>query len=157
MEIDITEKIQLFSPLILVYLTNISQLDISGCRFIDPNLLVDTVIFCTGLKKLEMQFCSQFQEKHFVLMLPKLQDLLYADFHSCDEISFAAAFWMLSEMDEIQCINFDPQNPVADVNDWEIILRHFTMVHFGHNIRCKMPFYGNHWRMAQGEDEENEE
>ena len=81
-EVDLTEKIKLFSPLTLVYLTDISHIDISGCRFVDADLLVDCIVFCSGLKKLEMAFCTQFKEEHFCVMLPKLANLKYADFQS---------------------------------------------------------------------------
>ena len=157
LEIDITERITLFSPLLLVYLTNIGHMDIAGCTFIDPDLFVDTIGFCTELKKLEMAHCTQFQEKHFSLMMTNLPELNYLDFHTCAEISFAAAYWIISLLGNLRCINFDPQNAVAHVLDWEILLRHFRMVHFGHNVRCQMPFYGNNWRIPDADSEENEE
>ena len=153
LEIDLSEKINSFSPVLLVYLTDISHLDFSGCRSIDGDLMADCLVFCQGLQKLEMANCRQFSEKHFSIMLPKLQSLKYADFASCAEISFTGAFWIISEMPNLLCINFDPLNATSDVFDWEVLLRHFTLVNFGHNVRCQMPFYANYWRISQQEED----
>ena len=151
-EIDITHRVGLFSPTLFMYLTHIQHIDISGCRYIDPGIFVDCLVFVNRLAKLQMNGCLQFKEVHFIRMLPLMGNLKYCDISGCTELSFDAAYWLLSHMKAILMINFDPKNPVEDVDYWEILLRTFTWVHFGHNVRVCMPHYGNDWRIEQGHD-----
>ena len=156
-EVDLTDRIGFFSPTLFVYLNHISEINVSGCCFLDADLFVDTIVYCEVLCKLDMANCGQFSAIHLIRMLPKLNNLKYLDFARCCEIGFHAIYWILEETTNLNMINFDPKNPVGDVDMWEQLLRHFKDVHFGHNIRCCMPHYANYWRIPYLSDENNTE
>ena len=152
-EVDISAHIGLFSPTLFIYLTNISEINIAGCRFIDAELFGDTIVYCKVLCKLDMQSCNQFSESHFVRFLPKMQELQYLDLAKCCNIGFEAVLWIIQETTKLESINFDPNKPVDDMDMWKIMLTHFRRIHFGHNVRCCMPHYGNVWRIPDWSDE----
>ena len=101
-----------------------------------------------------MKSCAQFQEMHLVKLLPKMSKVYYVDMQSCCEISFDAAYTLAMEMDSLLFINFEPRDPTADEMYWEILLRHFKTIHFGHSVRCWMPHYGNFWHVPYSSDED---
>ena len=76
---------------------------------LDPDLFMDCIVHCSGLRKLEMKACSQFQECHFSIVIPKLEKAVYIDIERCSEISFNGAFWIMSESPQIAVINFEPK------------------------------------------------
>ena len=90
-------------------------------------------------------------------MLCRLPTLKYVDIACSQELSFAPVLTILMQTN-IEVFNFEPKDAHVNVSDWEIILRTFIFVHFGHNVRVRMPHYGNIWRIAyESEVDENEE
>ena len=89
-------------------------------------------------------------------MLPQVTGLEYVDMGNCQEIGFIACYWVLSLCETLQCINFNPCNPVADVEDWEMLFQHFYKIHFGHSFRCCLPNYGNYIRVPSANESEIE-
>ena len=87
-------------------------------------------------------------------MMPRLEQVKYADLQGCCDLSFNTVYCILVELTDIRNINFDPKDSVADVSYWEMLLRTFTRVHFGHNVRCAMPFYANTWRIPNSDESE---
>ena len=154
-QLDITHRIGIFKSTIFVYLNNITQLNINGCRFIDADLFVDCIILVQNLQKLEMTCCVQFNEMHFLRMLPKLPKLSYVDLAKSSEISIDVAVCIMTDMNNLMFINFDPKKAKEHVGFWESLLRVLKHVHFGHNVRVCMPHYGNYWHMPQGSDDED--
>ena len=108
-ELDVTSQIGKFSPTLFVYLTNIHEINIHGCRFINAELFVDCIVSCKNLNKLIIISCSQFNEIHIVRMLPELKCLRYFDMDKSNELSFIGAFWVLSVSPNIQCIISSPK------------------------------------------------
>ena len=146
-EIDISRRVSPFKPTLFLYMWNIRHLDVSGCTSIDPDLFSECVVSCKNLQELDMISCPQFNEMHLVKMSPNMQNVCYLDVQSCNEMSFDAIFSIIMEMQHLLCINFDPKNPVCDILYWELLLWHFKNIQFGHSVRCKMPHYGNWWRI----------
>ena len=146
-EIDVTPRMGRFLSTIFVYFNHIKEIDISGCRFIDPDLFVDCSKFVNNLQKLEMMNCQQFQEFHFLTMGIHFQSLAYLDVASCSEISFNGAFGIINEMTGLLFFNFEPKNAKEDVLFWEKLLCTMRHIHFGHNVSACMPFYANFWRI----------
>ena len=146
-EFEITGHIGSFSPILFIYLREIAEIDVSGCRSIDSDLFVDCIIFCENLKKIEMRSCWQFEENDFVKMLPKMRKLSYVDIAKCCKITSVSALYIAASMCQVLWLNFDPKDAKSNVSDWEILLRNFPEIHFGHNVRVHMPFYGNNWRI----------
>ena len=156
LQFDISDHVRQFNSTLFVYLTNIQEIDVHGCRFLDPNLFVDRIVFVRNLKKLIMRSCTQFNEMHFIKMLLELLHLLYVDLASCQQISFDVALCLTSELPQLMFINFEPKNSKEDVCYWEMLLRTFNKVHFGHNVRVCMPHYGNIWRLPHSSDDDSQ-
>ena len=102
-----------------------------------------------------MIFCTQFSELHFVQVANYLPHLRYLDIHSSTLISFDTALTIIVGLSSIMSINFDPKNAKLDVEYWKEMLRTFSNIHFGHNVRVSMPYYGNMLCIPQSNDLED--
>ena len=152
-EVDISDRIGVFTPTIFLYLSNISEINVHGCQFIDPNLFVDTIVYCEFLCKLDMENCNQFSELNLVTFLPKMKELKSVNLARCCNLGFDSVLWIINETRKLELINFDPKDALKDVKMWELLLRHFLNIQFGHNVRCCMPHYGNEWRIPYSSDD----
>ena len=129
--LDITEQIPIFTPILLIYLCNITCLDISGCRFIGPTDFVDCVVACTNMKLIVLQNCTQFSQYQLAKMLCRLTNLHYVDLDGCTEIYYPAAYWIISSLHKLQMINFVPGNRFIELCEWKKLYNTFFLVAFG--------------------------
>ena len=130
-EVDVTQKIGKFQPTIFVYLTNISQIEIIACNYLDADLFVDCIVATKSIVRLEMKSCSQFDQFHFMNMLSKLPLLQYVNVENCTQISYSAVVCILSNLKQLKYINFDLEQPLNDIEYWKLLLANYKNVSFG--------------------------
>ena len=140
-EIDITDKIYTFTPFFLLYVRNITQLDLSGCQDVNANDFTQCLTSCKQLTKIILKCCSQFTELQFSLMFHELPNMTYIDLENCTELSLPTAYCILVQVQTIQMMNFMPKNPILALSDWKRLMRIFFYVHFGHSVKITMPIH----------------
>ena len=133
-DIDISNRMEIFSPFLLVYLRDINTLDMSGCSKLDVNEVVDSLPWCSGLSKLVIRYCPQWEEKHLIRILPYMSYLSYVDMEGCQEVSTDAALWIPENYQHIRCWNFHPFKFGESYLQWQMILEKFIFVQFGHCV-----------------------
>ena len=144
--VDLTPQLGAFTPCLFVYFRDLMEIDISGCKSIDPCLFVDCIAACQNLRKIEMISCTQFNQYHIVNMLQDKPKLKYFESSKGSNINFTNAYRMLSSLPSLEFLNFDPQEIFEQIDDWSNLFRIFRNVHFGINIMRFFPFYGKYVR-----------
>ena len=142
--VDLTSQIGPFTPCILVYFSDLQELDIGGCRSIDPSLFVDCIVVCTKLRKLVLTSCTQFSQYQIVKVVRNKCHLEYLEASNTSDINYANAYLILSHVPQAQFVNFDPHKIFNEIDDWTNLFRIFHYVHFVVNIMRFFPFYGKY-------------
>ena len=140
MEIDISDFIFGFNPFFLIYMNDISVIDISGCKSIHVVNFINSVVACKNLKVLNILRCTQFSELHMLQMLPKLKNLNYFTANNCQEISFLVAHYILGSLEKLTVVDCEPKHPVDEVKEWIKLHTVFFSVKFGICFTRKIPF-----------------
>ena len=154
MEIDVSEKIQKFSPFLLLYLNDISEIDISGCALLPVCDFMDCIGFCRKLRVLTMISCKQFSELHLLQFIPTLKRLNVLNMEECQELSFWVAYWIISSLQELKVIDFEPARSVEEYDDWKKLFDTFFQVQFGISFRRLFRHFGSYVRLPEGYDSE---
>ena len=147
MDWDISEHMNGFNSMFLIYMKDIREIDISGCSAIPTLNFIDCIGACQNLKILKMKACMQFTELHLMQMLPQLKRLNYLCLEECQEISFPVAFWIVSSLPQLLNIDFEPKNREIELKDWKRFFHTFFRVQFGIAFRRILPNYGLYVRL----------
>ena len=138
--VNLTNQLGQFTPCVLIYYPNLEEIDVSGCVTIDPTLFADCIGACKQLKKLIMTGCRQFSQYSFVKMMGTVKSIVYLDISNTSEIEYCSAYAILSNLQKIERINFDPADISTRLNDFKHLLALFHNVHFGVNVVRFFPF-----------------
>ena len=145
--VDLTPQLGEFSPCILIYFPQLLELDITGCRGIDSELLNDCIGACSNLQRLEMRGCKQCSQHIIVQIVRKLPNLVYFDASNAGHINYVNAYNILCHLPKLNMANFTPQEIFEQLDDWTNLYRTFRDVHFGVNIMMYLPNYGRNLRL----------
>ena len=156
LEIDLTGNFGSFEPQYLLYLSNITQINIAGCTEIEPTFFVDCIGSCTKLVKFEMQGCIQFSEKMLVKIFNNLPNLRYIDCTACVEVTFASGYNIVAPLKQLLNINLEPKFANLERADWKRLIQIFRLVTFGHSIMRIFPHYGRYVRFPLYENTDEE-
>ena len=150
--VNITPKLGYFSPTILLYFPELLQLDISGCKGIEPSLFTDCIGSCVNLKKLVLKGCNQFQQYHVVRFSSSVKQLSYLDAENCGEFTYANAYALLATLQHLEMLHLNPQDIGDQLIKWKHLFVLFRRVHFGVNITKHFPFNGNYLRLDAADE-----
>ena len=154
MEIDLSNQISGFSPMLFIYMNNISEIDISGCTSLPLIDFMDCIVFCKKLKVLNMIACKQFSELHLLQFLPELDSLISLNLEECQELSFPVAYWIISSLQNLRLIDFIPRRAATEYSDWKRLFEIFFQVQFGVSFKRLFPYFWGYVRLPRGYEEE---
>ena len=146
-EIELTPTIGSFEPTILVHMTTLSKLDISGCTSIDSCLFIDCVQYCQQLQEISLRACTNFTDKQIVRILINLKHLEIVDCTNTVPMLFCNVYTIVCSLSNLRRINMEPRNEVFELTDWKKIVSTFLNVSFGHSIMRILPEYGRYLRV----------
>ena len=144
--VNFSQKIGPFKPEHLIYFPQITEIDISGCSQITPDIFVDCIASCMHLIKFNLRGCTQFTEKMLQKMLTQLNFLKYVDCTFCEHVTFATAYNIVSALPHLLIINLEPRFPGPEINDWKRLIVTFNKVQFGVSIISMFHNYGMSFR-----------
>ena len=142
---DLSPQLGKFKSSFLVYFPELTELGISGCGKIDPQLFTDCIAHCGNLEKLVMTGCKQFSEYKIVKIASQVRNLRYFEVSNTSEVSYWNAYSICATLQKLKWINFYPKN-TNHLHDFSRIIRIFRNVHFSNNIMRMFPFSGRYVR-----------
>ena len=150
--VNISPQVGSFTPTLLIYFPQLSELDISGCKGIDQSLFTDCIGACSHLKKLVMTGCIQFQQYHIVRFASTVKKINYLDAENCGEFTYANAYAILATLQDLRMLHLNPQDIGEQLQKWSNLFVLFRRVHFGINITRHFPFNGNYLRVEMPDE-----
>ena len=142
MDVDLVEKIGNFKCQFLLYISNLIDLDVSGCTSINTQEFSEMVVACCNLERISLKGCIQFTQMSMLNIISRLPRLRSVDLEGCSEFHMQVAYWMISSLNNLEVINFEPANPVSDIVDWKRLFQKFVMVNFGVRFTRVLPNSG---------------
>ena len=129
--VEISSVVGDFTSDMLPVFKDIKEVDISGCKEIDPDEFVQNILQVQKLQKIVLTGCSQFQEYHLVEFLPYMDCLQDVQIRGCDFMSSEIVVELLENMCSIVHFDFDPRHFNADIQCWQYIEQKWDSVSFG--------------------------
>ena len=144
--LNISSDILDFSPFLLLYLRTIKELYISNCSNFSVTDFFECLCTCQSLQKLCLRGCKQFLQWHFVSYIPKLPKLQHLDLANCNSFVYGSAFAVVSHMNDLEFVDFEPANICVEIAEWKDLFITFNQIEFGPSFRCILPYEGFNYR-----------
>ena len=140
LERDMMPKLGMFHPCQLVYFSQLTLIDISGCTTVVPQDFIECIQICQRLINLNMSGCYQFHEYQMVRMLCELKTLQIVDITGTKKLLYVSAYRIVTSLLSLKHLSLDPKFPTEEGFNWRWLITDVkNRLRFGEDVMAYFP------------------